>query len=512
MRRSVDVLVVGAGLAGLACVIEARAAGASVVVAASGPGASVRAQGGVAAAVGDDDSSSLHAADTLAAGGGLSDPAVVAALVGAGPATISWLRGLGVPFDLDGAGRPALALEAAHVRARVVHAAGDRSGAAIVAALRRRLDGVEVVEGELTGLLHDGSRVVGARFGDLDVRAGCTVLASGGYAGLFGRTVAPRDCDGSVLVSALLAGAELADLEFVQFHPTAFAGAGEPFLLTEALRGAGAWVVDGVGRRFLFDADPRGELAPRSTITRAIVEHLRETGDACVYLDARELGRPTLEGHFGGFLANCARVGLDPSRDLVPIAPAAHYTMGGIVAGIDGETGVDGLFAAGECTRTGVHGANRLASNSLLEAAAFGRRAGQRAVACARTVSAMSGAVRCLVPEAGGDLVTEDLRSLLDVAAGPLRDGQSLAEAAARLRARRGASSRAERTRLLALWVLDAAAAREESRGAHVRADHPIADASWSSLELVTSLDAHLYPHPRQRLPDGAPPGVISRS
>lgn len=512
-ERHADVLVVGAGLAGLAAAIEAKRAGAGVVLAADGSGSSVRAQGGVAAAVGEGDSPSLHGVDTLEAAAGIADPAVVETLTGEAPGAIRWLSDLGVPFDVEGGGGPARALEAAHSRSRVVHAAGDRTGAAIVAALRRHLDGVETLDGQLEGLLHDGDRVVGARFttraeGEVvDVRAASTVLGSGGYAGLFRRTVAPRGCDGSVLVSALLAGAELADLEFVQFHPTAFAGTGEPFLLTEALRGAGAQVVDGSGRRFLFEADVRGELAPRSTITRAIVEHLGRTGEEAVFLDARGIGRTALESHFGGFFTNCARVGLDPVRDLVPVAPAAHYTMGGIVADTWGDTGVEGLLAAGECARTGVHGANRLASNSLLEAAVFGRRAGRHAAVSGRPARAWIGSpAQCLSPKAGEDLHPVELGALLDRAAGPTRSGAALAEASADLRQRRGASTRPECARLLALLVLEAAAARRESRGAHVRTDFPHPAAEWAGVELVASRDG-LYPRRRARaVPTAATP------
>ena len=483
MADTCDVLVVGAGLAGMAAALEAAAAGARVTLAHAGSGSSERAQGGLAAAIGEGDAPDLHAADTLAAGAGLCAPGVVEALVGEGPGAIDWLAAQGVAFDLDAAGRPGLALEGAHTRPRVVHAEGDRSGAAIVAALRHRLQQVRVVEGAaLVGLLSDGSSVVGARFrraeGSLEVRSGATVLATGGYAGLFGRTVAPPVCDGAPLALALLAGAELADLEFVQFHPTAYAGPGQPFLLTEALRGAGAWVVDTSGRRFVFDVDVRGELAPRSVVTRAMLSH----GAGPVFLDARPLGDEVLRSHFGGFLANCRGVGLDPSVDLVPIAPAAHYTMGGIVTDVLGRTAAPGLLAAGECARTGVHGANRLASNSLLEAVVFGRRVG-RTVAGAPGLGV--GVVRCLELSGGGSVGVPELRSLIEESGGPVRDRRSLQDGLARVRGSRGASGHDEAVRVLTGLVLEAALLREESRGAHVRADFPDADEAWGHREVA---------------------------
>jgi L-aspartate oxidase len=504
-----DVLVVGAGLAGMAAALEAAGAGARVVLAHAGSGSSERAQGGLAAAIGEGDGPGLHAADTLAAGAGLCAPEVVAALTGDGPGAIDWLVDQGVAFDLDEVGRPGLALEGAHTRPRVVHAEGDRSGAAIVAALRDRLRQVRVVDGvDLVGLLRDGVGVAGARLGmrdgaELEVRAAATVLATGGYAGLYRRTVAPEVCDGAPLALALLAGAELADLEFVQFHPTAYAGPGQPFLLTEALRGAGAWVVDAAGRRFVFDADARGELAPRSVVTRAIIDVLSGAGSLPVFLDARHLGEAVLRSHFGGFLANCRGVGLDPACDLVPIAPAAHYTMGGIVTDVLGRTAAPGLFAAGECARTGVHGANRLASNSLLEAVVFGRRVGQTAARGGRR--APGGEVWCVEPTGGGELRVDELRAIIEEAAGPARDARSLGGGRTRLELARGATGHDEAARLLTWLVLEAARRREETRGAHVRVDRAETEGVWGRVELVADSDLRLSVRPRStELANGA--------
>jgi L-aspartate oxidase len=518
-----DVLVVGGGLAGMAAALEAAAAGARVLLAEAGEGASERAQGGIAAALGEDDSPRQHALDTLAAGAGLCDPRAVRLLTEEAPGAVAWLSQLGVPFDRREGGL-ALALEAAHSRPRVVHAGGDRSGSAITAALRSRLGAIGAVRrvrGELAGLLVHATGVAGARLrpvdaeagspGDgetptspVDVRAGAVILASGGYAGLFARTTTSRRCDGLPLVAALLAGATLADLELVQFHPTVYAGPGEPFLVTEALRGAGATLTDRGGRRFLLDADPRGELAPRAVVTRAMVETLARSGERAVFLDARHLGACRLAQEFPGFLARCRSLGLDPTREPVPVAPAAHYTMGGIVTDLEGRTGVPGLFAAGECARTGVHGANRLASNSLLEAVVFGRRAG-RAAAEAASPPPPAGAT-CREVRAED---TADVRRLLERCAGPQRHPEQLRRGLEEL----GESERDRGTRTLARLVLASALLRAESRGAHVRTDRPEEDPAWAGLEVGarwTDSGPSLEVRPRRpgRRPGRSSPGT----
>ena len=470
MSWPVDVLVVGEGLAGMAAALEAAEAGASVLLATAGGGSSGLAQGGIAAAVASDDAPELHAADTLAAGAGLTDGAAAGLLTAEAAGAVAWLEACGVVFDRESDGRRALGLEAAHSRARVLHAGGDASGAALVAALRARLGGrVRRVEARLDALLLRGERVAGARLAGGDLAARAVVLATGGYAGRYPRSTTTSLCDGSGLLAALAAGAELADLEFVQFHPTAYAGAGPTFLLTEALRGAGAWLVDGAGRRFAFDADPRGELAPRAVVARAIAERLA-AGEPAVYLDARHLGRERLAARFPGFVARCRAVGLDPSERPVPVAPTAHYTMGGVITDLCGRTGVPGLLAAGECARIGVHGANRLASNSLLEAVVFGRLAGRAALAeAAGPPGGPTRAAEAAPPSAGEGAV-------LAAAAGPLRSAGGLREG---LRSATG----------LAALILRAALLREESRGAHVRTDRPEEDPAWAALEVVARRD-----------------------
>jgi L-aspartate oxidase len=296
-------------------------------------------------------------------------------------------------------------------------------------------------------------------------------------------------------MAALRAGAELADLEFVQFHPTAYAGPGRPFLVTEALRGAGAWLVDGDGRRFLLDVDPRGELAPRAVVARGIAERLAATGKPCVFLDARHLGAEQLGRHFPGFLARCRRAGHDPLQAPVPVAPAAHYTMGGVVTDGWGRTGVPGLLAAGECARTGVHGANRLASNSLLEAVVFGRRAGRTAEREApRPVTNRS--LRLAGPAAVG--CGKDERDALGRGAGPLGSAPGLRAALARLDGRSMGSGG------LAALVLRAALVRDESRGAHVRTDHPADDPAGAEAEVVFGAGGDGMPAVRARRGAGA--------
>jgi len=497
---SADLLVVGGGLAGAAAALEALAAGASVVLASAGSGASERAQGGIAVASAEDDSPLLHAQDTLAAGAQICDPTAVESLVGGSGDAMRWLQDQGVEFDRRD-GRLELGLEAAHSRSRIVHSGGDRTGAMIMHALERRLartrGSLRRIEGRLEGLKVSSGAVVGALFSGAHgrpcrVRSGATLLATGGYAGLFGRTTTTAVCDGSALLCALAAGATLADLEFVQFHPTVWAGSGPGFLVTEALRGAGAELVDAGGRRFLFDFDPRGELAPRSLVARAVAEHLQKTGQPVVFLDARTVGGQALQDRFPGFLARCRARGLDPVRDLVPVSPAAHYAMGGLVTDLAGRSGVPGLLAAGECARTGLHGANRLASNSLLEAVVVGRRAGRAALIDARHGAGQSRGVE--MPGSalqaagqrwdGAGLQVRQVGQALADHAGPLRDAAGLDSGAEFLAAGAGSTPRAESARQFAVLIVRAARVREETRGAHVRLDHPAATPHWGASQV----------------------------
>ncbi len=450
-----DVLVIGEGLAGSAAAIEAARRGASVTLVSAVHGSSDRAQGGIAAATLPEDSPELHALDTLVAGAGLCDPDAVAMLTSAGPDTVRWLESLGVHFD-GGAAR-----EAAHSLPRVLHLGGDKSGATLMAYMRTAIESeprITRVRARLDSLLGDGI-CAGARFsGGLTVVADATVLATGGYAGLYGRTTNSRISNGKGILEAARIGASVADLEFVQFHPTAFDGP-NTFLITEALRGAGAHLVDEHGERFV------NELLPRDQVARALALHPGRAFIAAMHLD------PDLLQHsFPNFMRNCRRPGIDPLKEPVPVAPAAHYTMGGVVTDLDGRSTVDGLYAAGECARTGVHGANRLASNSLLEAATFGRRAGS-AAASAVAVSAPASA-RTKVWRRG-DVTVAEVGEILDSAAGVIRDGEALQSAITRLCS--GAVSEvASDAAELASMICAAALARPVSVGAHQRSDEPI--------------------------------------
>ncbi|WP_336648852.1 L-aspartate oxidase [Microbacterium sp. MMO-10] len=379
-----DVLVVGGGIGGLTAALHAHEAGhrvTMVVKDALGDGATALAQGGIAGAYGAGDSPAAHAEDTLVAGSGLSDPEAVEVLVGDASARIAELIARGVPFDRDAAGALRLGLEAAHSAARIAHAGGDATGAGISAALCARLreTGVPVREhAVLVDLLTADGRVRGALLlaeGRLqEVTADAVILATGGAGQLFRHTTAPDVCTGDGIAAALRAGAAVADLEFVQFHPTILVSPGPAFLVSEAVRGEGATLIDDDGRRFAFDAHPDGELAPRDVVARAIVRRAAEQGSP-VRLDATALGANLLAARFPTIDRVTHERGFDWAREPIPVTPAAHYLMGGVVTDVDGRTTLPGLFSVGECARTGVHGANRLASNSLLEGAVFGARA-----------------------------------------------------------------------------------------------------------------------------------------
>src|ERR1700694_1118013 len=447
-----DLLVIGDGLAGAAAALEAARLGASVALVSAEHGSSDRAQGGIAAATLPEDSPGLHALDTIAPGGVMCDPSAVAMLTAAGPPTVIWLESLGVRFD-GGAAR-----EAAHSLPRVLHLGGDQSGSTRMGFMRTAIDhepNITRYRARFQSLIVDQSCGGAVFSGGLVVHAGATVLATGGYGGLFGRTTNSRISNGKGILEAARAGARVADLEFVQFHPTVFDGA-HPFLITEALRGAGAFLVDDHGERFV------DELLPRDQVARAVA--IRR-GRA--FLSATHLDPALLRRSFPNFIRNCRRAGIDPFRQVVPITPAAHYTMGGVVTDLDGRSAVPGLYAAGECARTGVHGANRLASNSLLEAAAFGRRAALAAAGGPARRGA--GMVRPHVWRRG-ELSLEDGGPLLDLAGGVLRTGGELKDALATLRS--GAvSSVAADAADLASMICAAALARPASIGAHQRQD-----------------------------------------
>ncbi|WP_337006311.1 MULTISPECIES: L-aspartate oxidase [unclassified Microbacterium] len=378
-----NVIVVGSGIAGLTAALHAHEAGHAVTVVtkgALGDGCTGLAQGGVAGIYGAGDSSAQHAEDTLDAGAGLSDPDAVRVLVEDGAARIAELVARGVAFDRTADGTLQLGREAAHRHARIVHAGGDATGAAISAALIAavRATAIAVVEHAfLVDLLVDrgvtrGIRVLIGGVGS-DLAADAVILATGGAGQLYAHTTNPAGATGDGIAAALRAGAAVADLEFVQFHPTILAS-GPAFLISEAVRGEGATLIDEEGRRFAFDSHPDGELAPRDVVSRSIARQAAAQG-APVRLDATMLGAATLAARFPTIDRVTRERGFDWSRDPIPVTPAAHYLMGGVVTDRDGRSTVPGLFAVGEVACTGVHGANRLASNSLLEGAVFGARA-----------------------------------------------------------------------------------------------------------------------------------------
>lgn len=379
------VLVIGGGIAGLTAALHAHEAGhdtALIVKTALGDGSTRLAQGGIAGVHVGADSPAAHAADTLAAGAGLSDRVAVDVLVHAAADRIAELVARGVAFDRDGAGRLLLGREAAHSADRIAHAGGDATGAAISAALVRavRAHGVEMREGALlVDIVRDAAGPVrGVRLLVDGVErieaADAVILATGGAGRLFRHTTNPPEITGDGIAAALRARAAVQDLEFVQFHPTVLADDGPAFLISEAVRGDGAVLVDDAGRRFLPSEHPDAELAPRDVVARAVARRAAEQA-APVRLDATMLGAARLAARFPTIDRVTRERGFDWSREPIPVTPAAHYLMGGVVTDLDGRTSVPGLFAVGETARTGVHGANRLASNSLLEGAVFAARA-----------------------------------------------------------------------------------------------------------------------------------------
>jgi L-aspartate oxidase len=471
------VLVVGAGLAGLSAALAVAPRRALVLSPAPlGEGcASSWAQGGMAAALAADDAPALHAADTIAAGVGLCNPAAVAILTREGPAAVRALAALGAPFDRKPDGGFVQSLEAAHSRARVARVGGDGAGTAImrsVIAAVRAAPHIEVREGaHVTALIQDETgRVLGAlaRIGgrEVEFRAAATILATGGLGALYAVTTNPAAARGEGLALAWRAGAEIVDPEFVQFHPTALDVGVDPSpLATEALRGEGARLVNAAGAGVVDH--PLGDLAPRDVVARAIAAEIARGGRVC--LDAREEVGAAFPEEFPAVFAACRAAGLDPRTELMPIAPAAHYHMGGIAADAQGRTTLPGLFAAGEVASSGVHGANRLASNSLLEAAVFGRRAGE----AARETTAGEGRAEQTVAAPGiPNTAFAELRRRMTADAGVSRDAAGLS----RLIDWIGGAERTHGPALplvAARLVAEAALARRESRGGHFRADFP---------------------------------------
>jgi L-aspartate oxidase len=529
--ETTDVIVVGSGVAGLTAALHLREAGLHVTVVTKvniDDGSTRWAQGGIAAVLDPADTPAAHAYDTEVAGVGLCDPAAVRVLVEEGPTRLRELMRIGAEFDRNADGSLMLTREGGHRADRIVHAGGDATGAEVQRALHaavRRDPWIRLVE---HALVLDLLRAPGDGPGGLGPACGITlhvlgegsedgvgallaravVLATGGMGQVFAATTNPAVSTGDGVALALRAGAAVTDVEFVQFHPTALivpeqarvpgAGLAQQPLVSEALRGEGAHLVDADGKRFMVGQHELAELAPRDVVAKGIHRVLLATGADHVFLDARHLGGDFLAGRFPTIVASCLAIGVDPATDPIPVAPAAHYASGGVRTDLHGRTSIPGLYACGEVACTGVHGANRLASNSLLEGLVFSRRiaediaAGLPEQVRPAETGAWVGGQGWVVP-AGG---TATLQRAMTRGAGVLRSAATLASTAAtlgELGAARGVPRTAdwEATNLItvASTLVAAAYARQETRGCHWREDFPTADERWRG-HLVEAVGA----------------------
>ncbi|MFT4188285.1 MAG: L-aspartate oxidase [Aeromicrobium sp.] len=495
------ILIVGSGVAGLTAALDADGRdGVEVTLVTKSTldqSNTWFAQGGVAVVTSADDTVASHVADTLVAGAGLSEDEAVEVLCAEGPEAVQHLIDRGVLFDVH-EGQLARGLEAAHSHQRILHAGGDATGAAIAAALIDRLrdSGVTVRENTtVTDLIVEHGRVVGATvLGEEPIRADAVVLATGGAGQLYPYTTNPAVATGDGLAMALRAGAFAADLEFYQFHPTSLAVPGSP-LVSEAVRGEGAVLVDDAGHRFMTDVHPDAELAPRDVVARGCAAAMAKQGGVPVRLDATALGGEFLAKRFPTIDAIVKANGFDWGSDPIPVAPAAHYYMGGIRTDLWARTSLPGLFAVGEVACNGLHGANRLASNSLLEGAVYGRRVVDAALGLAEPAEGFDSEWAdpvVLPPAAGGVAVSRaDLQQILWDAAGLVRDGATLREAGERLTAAAtpvaSDAKSAEDANLfvVAQAVIASALARQESRGGHFRSDFPDTDSAQAVHSVV---------------------------
>ncbi len=492
-----DVLVVGTGIAGLYTALKVREVGRVVVLTKRKLEESntEHAQGGIAAAIGDQDSPRLHLLDTLEAGAGLCHEEAVQVLVEEGPECVRELIGIGTQFDTNEEGQISLTREGAHSERRILHARGDATGDEIRRALQQKVhdEGIIVYENHyIVDVLTVDGRCVGVLALDDHDRltayiARATILGTGGAGQLYMNSTNPEVATGDGIAIAWRAGAEIEDVEFVQFHPTALYGEGSPkFLISEAVRGEGAHLLNKDHERFMVGAHPRAELAPRDIVARAIVAQMRQTGHPCVYEDARHI--PNVRDRFPTIYAACLKRGIDMTQDLIPVAPAAHYIMGGVKTDQDGRTSVPGLYACGEVACTGIHGANRLASNSLLEGLVFGRRIAEalkRELPPMSEVSGLSARTGPAIPDRPLNLLWAEVQQLMWDKVGILREESGLLSAVERLKHINASLGGALQTRegfqvanlaTVAELVAQAALIREESRGGHYRVDYPDRD------------------------------------
>ncbi len=506
MALETDFIVIGSGVAGLRAAIELAKTGAQVTVLTKDKTSESNteyAQGGVAVVLSDDDNAELHEEDTLFAGAGLCDEKAVETLVVEGTKYIQQLIEWGTEFDREG-GKLVFTKEAAHSRRRILHAHGDSTGKEIVRALIARARAEKTILlmpfANTEGLLVQDERCVGVSFLDPILRAKreifarAVILCTGGAGQLFQHTTNPPVATGDGMAMSYFAGAEMADMEFVQFHPTALNLENAPrFLLSEAMRGEGGILRNASGERFMRRYDESLELAPRDVVSRSIVSEMRRTGTRTVYLDMTDLDEDFLKNRFPKIYETCRFYGLNIAEDFLPVSPASHYCMGGVRTDLHGRTTLQGLYAAGEVACTGVHGANRLASNSLLEGLVFGARAGKAAVADKSEVQSLKSEVQSSKtkdqPLSIATAVRKRVKRVMWERVGIVRDAESLRRALKEFeqisKANLGTLSRNFVT--VATLITKAALWREESRGGHFRSDCPERKENWEIHSIQKS-------------------------